>query len=171
MEQREKKKLVYRLPMLIIPALALVFMGGVFWRLLSIRAKGWMYVAAAVIIILVALVAMIYAYLSSRAWEKDDAVLEKKMAFTKWLTLELQNLEGRMSAGAAKDTVHALYEDARFSDPMSNAGTEEKEMRIGELIVKLTEAVRDKNDAGISELAEEIKLLISERNRICKASK
>ena len=171
MDQKEKKKVVYKLPMLIIPATVAVILIGVLWRLFNLRAKAWLYVVAIVVALVVIMVGEVVAYAASKAMEKDDEVIEQKMAFTKWLTLELQNIEGRMSAGAAKDAVHALYEDARFSDPMSNSETSEKEVRIGELVVTLTEAIRDKDEEKIKEIASEIKLVIAERNRICKASK
>ncbi len=171
MEQKEMKKVVYKLPMMIIPCLVFIALIGVLIRLFRLRADGWMYVAAIAVAIVITIVLEVIAFIASRAMERDDEVIEKKMAFNKWLTLELQNLEARMNAGAAKDAVHAVYEDAGFSDPMSSAETQEKECRIGELIVTLTEAIRDKDDTKISEVADEIKLVIAERNRICKASK
>ncbi len=171
MEQKEMKKVVYKLPMMIIPALAFVALIGVLIRLFRLRADGWMYIVAIVVAIVITFGLEVIALLASKAMEKDDEVIEKKMAFNKWLTMEIQNLEGRMSAGAARDAVHALYEDARFSDPMSNGETQEKECAIAELVVTLTEAIKDKDEKKTAEVADEIKLLIAERNRICKASK
>ena len=171
MEQKDKKRIVFKLPMLIIPGIVFFTAIGIIWKLLRLRAKAWVYIAVIAVAVVVTLIAEVIMYLVSKAWEKDDEIIEKKMAFSKWLTLELQNLEARMSAGAAKDAVHAVYDAARFSDPMSGPETEEKEVRIGELIVTLTTAIKDKDEDKIREIAEEIKLVIAERNRICKASK
>ena len=71
MEQKEKKKVVYKLPMLIIPAMVLVVLAGILWRLFNLRAKAWLYVVTIVVALVVIMVGEVIAYAASKAMEKD----------------------------------------------------------------------------------------------------
>ncbi len=64
-----------------------------------------------------------------------------------------------------------VYEAVRYSDPMSSEALSVAEAGITAKFDELTAAVTAADDAKISEIADEVVLLVKERNNKCKVLK
>ncbi len=158
------------MPLFAIPVIGLVAL----WRLLvyltGFRPKIWVYISAVCGVIMITLIIELIAYGLIRSWKLNDTKTEEQKAFIKWARTELEMIESRMDAGKEKDTVHQLWEAVRYSDPMSNEASADAEIRIGECVRSLAEAVSKKENENILKLTEEAKLLLQDRNRLNKAN-
>ena len=103
--------------------------------------------------------------------EKTEAGVERVTKATKMFNLNIASVLDLCSDATVKKELEKLAESFRFSDPVSSDATEDVENAIMEklenLKVNITSSSSDENIAKIAEL----KNLLSERNRICKANK
>lgn len=103
--------------------------------------------------------------------ESSETEIDRVTKATKMFNLNIASVMGACTDSAVKKELEKLSEDFRFSDPVSNDATEDIENIIMEKleILKLN-IVSSSNEENIEKIAE-IKNLLAERNRICKASK
>ncbi len=73
--------------------------------------------------------------------------------------------------GTLKTELEALAEELRYSDPVSSEATKELDARLADKITALRETLPIILAEKSSEQVAEIRKLLKERNRICKASK
>lgn len=103
--------------------------------------------------------------------EKTEAGVERVTKATKMFNLNIASVLDLCTEPSVKIELEKLAESFRFSDPVSSDATEDVENAIMEklenLKVNITSSSSDENIAKIAEL----KNLLSERNRICKANK
>lgn len=102
--------------------------------------------------------------------DTDDKI-KAQTFFIKSLTVDAENLLSRAKTDVAKAACHKVCEAARYSDPMSNDALLSIEEKISAQMEVLTVAVAAGNDDEIAAAAEEVTLLIGERNRKCKVLK
>lgn len=70
-----------------------------------------------------------------------------------------------------RNTLKKLEENIRYSDPVSCPETVEAENNLLAKAEKLRSLVKEKNFAETTALADEIKICLAERNRVCKMYK
>ena len=103
--------------------------------------------------------------------EKTEAEAERVTKATKIFNLNIASVVDLCTDATVKKELEKLAESFRFSDPVSRDATEDVENAIMEklenLKVNITSSSSDENIEKIAEL----KNLLSERNRICKANK
>lgn len=103
--------------------------------------------------------------------EENEAEIERVTKATKLFNLNVSSVLDLCTELSVKKELEKLAESFRFSDPVSSDATEEIENTIMEKLENLklgiSSSSADENIAKITEL----KNLLSERNRICKASK
>lgn len=103
--------------------------------------------------------------------DQIDQEIKVQTAFIRLLTVDAENLLSRAKTETAKAVCQKVYEAARYSDPMSSDALLSVEEKISAQMEVLTAAVATGNDEQISAAAEEVTLLIGDRNRKCKVLK
>ena len=101
--------------------------------------------------------------------EVDDKI-KVKTSFIKTLTIDAESLVARAQSEEAKAATKKVYEAARYSDPMSSDGLYGIESEISIKFNQLAGAV-SANSEDIKSLAEEVVVLIGDRNKRCKLLK
>ena len=102
--------------------------------------------------------------------EIDDKV-KTKTFFIKALTADAESLITRAKSEDIKAQCKKVYEAIRYSDPMSNEALSSIESEITVKFAKFSEAVADNNFEATSSLADELIILLGDRNKKCKLLK
>ena len=72
---------------------------------------------------------------------------------------------------AAKAECRKVYEAIRYSDPMSNDALASVESQITVKFAELSDAVKEDNVEQVAEIANEVIILLGDRNKKCKLLK
>lgn len=97
----------------------------------------------------------------------DDKV-KSKTFFIKSLTVDAENLIARAKNEETKSTCKKIYEAIRYSDPMSHSDLSSVENEISYKMSKLQAAVMSDDSELVSSTADEIFVLLKNRNSKCK---
>lgn len=100
----------------------------------------------------------------------DEKVKESTL-FIKSLTVDAESLMSRAKSEAVKAECKKVYEAVRYSDPMSNDAFASVESDITIKFSKFSEAVVSEDSEAVVTLAEEIIILLGDRNKKCKLLK
>lgn len=100
----------------------------------------------------------------------DEKVKESTL-FIKSLTVDAESLVSRAKSEDIKAVCKKVYESVRYSDPMSNSALASIESQITIKFSKLSDAVTSDNIEATSECANELVILIGDRNKKCKLLK
>lgn len=101
--------------------------------------------------------------------DKDEEIKEKTF-FIKSLTVDADTLL-KSAEGDSKEICKKVYEAIRYSDPMSHTALSGIESEISIRFHELSEAVKTKNRENAEKKADELIVLISDRNSKCKLLK
>ena len=93
-----------------------------------------------------------------------------KTSFIRELTLLSQNLKTMADSGN-EDIINEVYEEIRYSDPMSSDSLATVESALKAKFNELSNAVMNKDNEKIKFLANEVVVLAKQRNNLCKAAK
>jgi len=100
----------------------------------------------------------------------DEKVKESTL-FIKSLTVDAESLMSRAKSENIKAECKKVYEAVRYSDPMSNDAFVSVESDITIKFSKFSEAVVSEDSEAVVTLAEEIIILLGDRNKKCKLLK
>lgn len=100
----------------------------------------------------------------------DDKVKEKTF-FIKSLIIDAESLIARAKSERIKAECKKVYEAVRYSDPMSNDALASIESDINIKFSKFSEAVISEDSETVSLLANEIIILLGDRNMRCRMVK
>ena len=100
-----------------------------------------------------------------------DDKIKVQTFFIKSLTVDAESLMARAKNDAVRKECKEVYDAARYSDPMSNPALASVESEITIKFAKLTEAVASDNIESVTELANELVILIGDRDMKCKLLK
>lgn len=103
--------------------------------------------------------------------EKADEKIRNQTFFIRSLIVDAEGLLARAKSEAAKAECKKVYEAVRYSDPMSHSALAFAENEITIKFAKLTEAVGASDDEAVATLAEEMVVLVGDRNKKCKLLK
>lgn len=126
---------------------------------------------ASVILLGVALVGLIATENVKDIVEETENEVERATKAVKLFTLNIASAVDLCPDEKAKKELLKLSEDFRFSDPVSSEATEEIEMEIMHKLEALTLSIPKMTGEEISAEAVKLKVLLAERNRICKMNK
>lgn len=103
--------------------------------------------------------------------EQVDRKIQTKTLFIKSLTIDAEQLMSSAKSDAAKKETKRVYEKIRYSDPMSDDALADIESQITSKFTDFCNAV-NANDNGAATLsANELILLIEDRNKKCRLLK
>lgn len=100
----------------------------------------------------------------------DEKVKESTL-FIKSLTVDAESLMSRAKSETIKAECKKVYEAVRYSDPMSNGALASIESNITIKFLKLSEAVISEDSETVVTLADEIIILLGDRNKKCRLLK
>ena len=100
-----------------------------------------------------------------------DEKIKNQTYFIKNMTLNASALMAQATSEEAKSACSKVYEAIRYSDPMSADGLREIEDQMTFKFALFSEAVKADEAEKASAIAEELMILIGDRNSICKLLK
>lgn len=104
--------------------------------------------------------------------EKQDEKLVKDVAAMRNLQSKMNLLVSQSdSSEPLKKALSELNDDIKYSDPVSGKATEELETELEGLINELQKAVVDEENESALALCKKAKVILAERNRVCKLTK
>jgi hypothetical protein len=103
--------------------------------------------------------------------EQIDKKVAEKVFYIKSLQVDVEMLAPRATDTTLVKALKELAEAIRYSDPMSSPQLAVLENRLEVKVAQLGEAVGAGDSAGAQALADELSLLLAERNRKCKLLK
>lgn len=165
-------KVFYNIPLLRISIVGLVvsiIAGAVLMAIPTIES--WIAAIVCLVILGFVAIATIKAEVVGDVVSAIDNKIKAQTFFIKNLTVDAQNLLARANTPEAKAVVNKVYEAIRYSDPMSNENLNDIESRIGYEFRTFEMAVKNDDVAIINSQAEELLILINNRNNKCKALK
>ncbi len=101
--------------------------------------------------------------------ETDDKV-KAQTSFIKTLIVDAESLMSRAQNETAKSVAKKVYEAVRYSDPMSNDGLSGIESEIAIKFNQFAGLITSNSD-DIASIADELIVLITDRNKRCKLLK
>ena len=131
----------------------------------------WVGVIACSIVLAANILAVIKAAAAIDEVQKIDEKIKEQTAFIKMLTVDAESLISRAKSETVKAECIKVYEAIRFSDPMSNNALSSIESAITTKFSNLSLAVASDDFDSATEFANELVILIGERNKKCKLLK
>lgn len=100
-----------------------------------------------------------------------DEKIKVQTFFIKSLTVDAETLMSRAKSDSVKSDIKKVYEAVRYSDPMSNDALSGVESQITLKFDALSKAVEADNAQAVKSSAEELIILVNDRNKKCKLLK
>ena len=97
-----------------------------------------------------------------------DEKIKTQTLFIKSLTIDAESLVARAKSEAVKAECKKVYEAVRYSDPMSSSALDSVESEITIKFSKLSDAVISEDSETVVTLADEIIILLGDRNKKSK---
>ena len=166
------KRTFYNIPLIrvSITSLAIMFVAGSIFMAIP-GVYEWLGIIVCATVLVVNLIMILKASAAGATVEAIDNKIKTNTMFIRMLTADMQILLQKCSDDEMKKTVNAVYEAARYSDPMSNDALALVENKISDKAGELQAAVEAGNGELVSEVAKQLEGLISERNIKCKMLK
>lgn len=148
-------------------SIASVVLGIVYYLLVPIA---WVGIVFAVALAAFGMVTFMKVKVAVDEVEKVGEKVKAQTQYIKMLTVDAQNLMNRAATPEAKEAAKKVYEAVRYSDPMSNDALSVIEAKI---TVKFDEFANEVNAGGskVTDLADELVVLVKERNNKCRVLK
>jgi hypothetical protein len=131
----------------------------------------WIAIVVCALILALNAISIVKASKAAELVEEVDQKVKVKTFFIKSLTVDADTLMARATTEEIKAECKKVYEAVRYSDPMSNDALATVESEITVKFAKLTEAVASADAEQVKELANEVVILIGDRNKKCKLLK
>lgn len=166
------KKMFYNLPLITVSWSALIAMLVVGCALMLIPNFPAL-IAAIVCIVVLAfnVIAVIKAGWAADAVNNIDEKVKAQTSYIKNLTFDAESILARAKSEPVKTECKKVYEAVRYSDPMSNEALSLIEAKITVKMEELSSAVGADDAEKAKEIADEIVILVGDRNKKCKALK
>ena len=167
----DKTKLFYNIPIIRVSytGLILTLVFGALCMAIP-NLPNWVGIIVCLLVLAFTAIAVIKAKAAADVVENIDAKVKAKTIFVKTLTVDAENLFARATTPEAKDACKKVFEAVRYSDPMSNDALAGVESQITLKFNELSEAVSGGAD-NVKNIADELVVLIGDRNRKCKLLK
>ena len=167
----DKTKLFYNIPIIRVSytGLILTLVFGALCMAIP-NLPNWVGIIVCLLVLAFTAIAVIKAKAAADVVENIDAKVKAKTIFVKTLTVDAENLFARATTPEAKDACKKVFEAVRYSDPISNDALAGIESQITLKFNEFSNAVTSNADT-ISTLADELVILIGDRNKKCKLLK
>jgi len=166
------KKLFYNISLIRTSYIGLIvsFIVGGLCMLIS-PLPYWVGVIACAIVLVVNVISVLKATAAIDEIERVDTKVKTQTFFIKSLTIDADTLMASAKSEAVKAECRKVYETIRYSDPMSNEALSSVEGQITVKFAEFSEAVKANDVGKATEIANEIVVLVGDRNKKCKLLK
>ena len=166
------KKTFYNIPLFetSCKGVILTFVVGGLCMLIS-PLPYWIGIIGCSIILLFNIISVVKAFATVDIVSGLDSKLRTQTFFTKSLTIDADTLMASAKSDSVKTECRKVYEAIRYSDPMSNGALASVETQITLKFADLSEAVKADNIEAVTTLANEVCILVADRNKKCKMLK
>lgn len=131
----------------------------------------WIGVVLCAIVLAVNAVSVIKATAAVSEVDRVDEKVKAQTFFIKSLTIDADTLVARANTDEIKAECKKVYEAIRYSDPMSNDALASVESQITLKFAAFSDAVKADDADKVAELANEVVILVGDRNNKCKILK
>lgn len=131
----------------------------------------WIGILACSIVLAVNIIAVTKAAIVIAEVERIDQKVKQQTFFIKSLTVDAETLMARAKSDDAKAVCKNVYEAIRYSDPMSSDMLTGVESQITIKFAALSNAVAAEDADAINAAADEVLILVKDRNSKCKLLK
>lgn len=166
------RKMFYNIPLITISYTGLIcsFIFGGACMIIS-TLPYWISVIVNAIILAVTAISVIQAKLAGDIVSETDDKVKGNTIFIKSLTADAESLLARAKSEVAKSECKRVYEVIRYSDPVSNELLAGIESQITIKFAEFTLVVNEEEDDRVKAIADELVILIGDRNGKCKLLK
>lgn len=166
------KKLFYNISLIRTSYIGLIvsFIVGGLCMLIS-PLPYWVGVIVCAIVLVANVLSVIKAAAAIDEIERVDTKVKTQTFFIKSLTVDADTLMASAKSEAVKAECRKVYEAIRYSDPMSNDALSSVESQITGKFAALSDVVQANDPAAVAELANEVVVLVGDRNKKCKLLK
>ena len=171
MKQNRLSSTFYRLPLIRLSYACVALTLIVASVAMLVFIPSWIPLALALLILAVYAFAVLKAEVAAELVEGVDARTRAMTSFIRDLTADADSLLARAKSEPVKAACRKVFEALRYSDPMSAYGLVDVEERIKNEFDAFTDAVLADNAEATTASADELLILIRERNQKNKASK
>lgn len=173
-KEENLKKFFYNLPLITISYTALILsfiVSGLFTLIPFIPS--WIEIIVCAIILAVTVTSVIKAKAAAETVSSVDEKIKRQTLFIKSLTVDAETLMARAKSKDAQigEIVSKVYEAVRYSDPMSDDALSSIESQITISFAALTDAVGSNDNNAVKKAADELIILLNDRNKKCKLLK
>ena len=172
LSEKNSQKLFYRLSLIKTSYSGLIatfFIGGLCMLLSGLAA--WVGIIICVIVLACNILSIVKAAAVVGEVERIDQKVKQQTFFIKSLTVDADTLMARAKSEETKAVCKNVYEAIRYSDPMSNDMLAGVESQITIKFAALSNAVVADDADAVNAAAEEVLILINDRNNKCKLLK
>ncbi len=172
LKETNAQKLFYRISLIKMSYSGLIatFVWGGLCMLIS-PLPYWVGVLLCTIVLVSNVLSVLKTAVAVSEVERIDRKVKQQTFFIKSLIVDADTLMSRAQSESAKDTCKKVYEAVRYSDPMSNEMLSSVEGQITLKFAEFSDAVAAGDDAAIDTKAQEVLILIKDRNNKCKLLK
>jgi len=166
------KKMFLNLPLITVSWSALIAMLVIGSGLMLIpNCPAWIAAIICILILAFNAIAVVKAVWAADTVNKVDEKVKAQTSFIKNLMVDTESILARAKSNAVKAECKKVYEAVRYSDPMSNEALSMIEAKITVKVDELSSAVGADEAEKVKEIAEEIVILVGDRNKKCKELK
>ena len=171
LKTNDKTKLFYNIPIIhtSYTGLILTIIFSVLYVVIP-NLPNWVGIIACMLVLVFTAIAAIKAKVASEVVEDIDVKVKAQTLFVKTMTVDVEGLLARAITPEAKEACRQVYEAVRYSDPMSNDALAGIESRITLKFNEFSNAVVTSTE-GVGAIADDLVVLIGDRDKKCKALK
>ena len=160
------KKLFYNISLIRTSYIGLIvsFVVGGLCMLIS-PLPYWVGVIVCAIVLVANVLSIVKATAAIDEIERVDAKVKTQTFFIKSLAVDADTLMAQAKSEAVKAECRKVYEAIRYSDPMSNEDLASVESQITVKFAELSEAVKADNVEKVIKIANEVCILVGDRNK------
>lgn len=166
------RKLFYNISLIKISYSGLVvsFIVGGLCMLIS-PLPYWVGIIVCSVVLAINIISISKATFAIAEVERIDAKVILQTSFIKTLTIDADTLMAQAKSETVKAECRKVYEAIRYSDPMSNDALASVERDIAARFAEFSNAVKVDDTEKVVEIANEVTILIGDRNKKCKVLK
>lgn len=166
------KKMFLNLPLITVSWSALIAMlvSGSALMLIP-NCSAWIAAIVCIVVLAFNAIAVIKAVWAADTVNKVDEKVKAQTSYIKNLTVDTESILARAKSEPVKEECKKVYEAVRYSDPMSNEALSVIEAKVTVKIDEFSSAVGADDAEKAKEIADEIIILVGDRNKKCKLLK
>ena len=171
-QAENQKRFFYNLPLITVSYTGLILtlvLGGLCMAVPDL--PNWLGALVGAVVLAFTAVAVVKASAAADIVESVDKKVAEKTAFIRMATADAEVILASAKSEETKAACKKVYEALRYSDPMSNEALSVTEAKITVKLDELKAAIAADDAEKAKTAAEELMLLIKERNAKCKALK